>query len=91
MAEINVKITELNNAIGKLQGLRSKSTGINTAPPITVGGGKVVNELEDIADMYKALNVGFEKLISNTIMFMQNVRDSYISSDEKAAKNISNK
>lgn len=41
--------------------------------------------------MYKALNVGFEKLISNTIMFMQNVRDSYISSDEKAAKNISNK
>ena len=88
MAEINVKINEIDNAITKLQGLQSRCISMNTTPPATVGGGRTVNELEEIAAVYKSLNSHFEMLISNTISFLQNVRDSYISSDEQAAKGI---
>lgn len=90
MAEINIKITEINNAITKLQDLRSRCNSINTNAPQTVGGGQTINELESIASVYKTINVDFEKLISSTISFLQNVRDSYSSSDAKAAKGISN-
>lgn len=88
MAEINVKITEINNAITKLQGLQSKCSSRNINPPATVGGGKTVNELEDIAEVYKSMNTHFGTLISNTISFLQNVKDSYASSDAKAAQGI---
>ena len=91
MAEIKVKVSEINNAITRLQGLQSRCSSRNTTPPATVGGGKTVNELEDIADVYKTLNTHFEDLISNTISFLQNVRDSYASSDTKAANKIANK
>ena len=53
-------------------------------PPSTVGGGKIVNELEDTVDVYKALDHDFAVLISNTISFLQNVKSSYMESDAKA-------
>lgn len=91
MAEIKVKISEINSAITKLQRLQSRCNSRNTTPPTTVGGGKTVNELEDIADVYKSLNTQFGVLVSNTISFLQNVKDSYVSSDTKAANKIKNK
>lgn len=91
MAEIKINVPEINSAITRLQGLQSRCNSRNTTPPATVGGGKTVNELENLADVYKALNTHFEDLISNTISFLQNVRDSYTSSDTKAANKIANK
>lgn len=91
MAEIKIKITEINNAITKLQSLQSKCNSRNTTPPATVGGGQCVNEFENIAGVYKGINVHLEDLISNTISFLQNVRDSYASSDTEAASKIANK
>ena len=91
MAEIKVNVSEINNAIIKLQGLHSRCSSRNTTPPITIGGGETVNELESIADVYKTINIHFEELISNTILFLQNVRDSYTSSDTKASNKIANK
>lgn len=90
MAEIKVKVSEINNAITRLQGLQ-RCNSRNTTPPVTVGGGKTVNELENIANVYKTLNTQFETLLSNTISFLQNVRDSYTASDTKAANKIANK
>ena len=88
MSEINVKIVELDNAITKLQGLQKKCTSRNTTPPTTVGGGKTINELEEIASIYKSLNTDFSGLISYTIAFMQKVKNYYLSADQKSAKNI---
>lgn len=88
MAEINVKVTELSNVINKLQGLQSKCSSEGIMPPSTVGGGKVINELEDMVDVYKALDHDFAVLISNTISFLQNVKSSYMESDVKASNNI---
>lgn len=91
MSEINVKITELNNAISQLQSLQSKCNSINSIPPTTVGGGNVVNELEAISKTYSNININLGDLILNTVSFLRNVRDSYVSSDTKAASNISSK
>ena len=89
MAEINIKIVKLNEGINKLKELRTKCTSLETKPPETKGGGKTVNELEQIAESYVAINKSFEVLTSNTIKFLQNVRDSYVTSDTKAADKIS--
>lgn len=91
MAEINIKITEINNAITRMQGLQTRCVSRNTTQPDTVGGGQTVNELENMADIYKSLNSHFEELVTNTILFLQNVRDSYESGDSKVANGIANK
>ncbi len=91
MAEIKVKVSEINNAITRLQKLQSRCVSKNTPPPTTVGGGKTVNELENVADVYKDLYTNFEYLIANTIAFLQNARDGYVVSDTEAAKKIANK
>ena len=84
MAEINIKVTELSNVITKLHGMQPKCSSGGIMPPSTVGGGKIVNELEDMVDVYKALDHDFAVLISNTISFLQNVKSSYMESDTKA-------
>lgn len=88
MGEINVKITKINDAIRKMWLLQVKCKEADTNAPITIGGGKSVNELEAIADTYKKMNVQFGDLVSNTVQFLINVRDSYVSSDQKAARGI---
>ena len=88
MAEIKIRITELDNAIERLRALQTRCDSMNTNPHSTVGGGKTVNELEAIAEVYKLLNGHFGILISNTISFLENVKDSYVSSDSKAASKI---
>lgn len=88
MAEINVKITEINNAITKLQNLQKRCNYADAKAPTTVGGGWTVNELETMADVYKKINISFGEMIANTISFLRNVEDSYDASDKKAAKHI---
>lgn len=88
MSEIKVQITELNNAITKLQGLRSRYESMDIVRPAPSGGGRTVNEIEDIAKVYNMLDRDFKELISNTISFFQNVCDSYVLSDIKAADGI---
>lgn len=91
MSEINIKISELDAAITNLQSLKSACDGINTIAPTTVGGGKTVNEIENIASVYKSLNTHVGDMISNTIYFMQNIRASFITSDSNAAGKIGGK
>ena len=87
MSEINIKISELDAAITNLQSLKSACDGINTIAPTTVGGGKTVNEIENIASVYKSLNTHVGDMIS----FMQNIRASFITSDSNAAGKIGGK
>lgn len=88
MAEIKINIVELDSSINKLQSLKSKCISNQKSVPPTVGGGKTVNELEDIAELYQTINSSLETLIANTISFLSNIKDSYVSSDQKAAEGI---
>lgn len=91
MSEIKVKIDECDQAITQLQSLKFSCVARKVTAPTTVGGGKSVNEFENIANTYKQLNTHMCNLISNTIGLIQNVRDSYAASDTKAANAIKNK
>lgn len=85
MSEINVKISGVEDAITKLQNLQKQSASIGITKPATVGGGEVVGYLEEIADVYRKIYANFVSLVGNTIGFLENMRDSYAESDQKAA------
>lgn len=91
MAEIKINLSDLETSIARLRTLE-KNWGVNdTLPPVTEGGGKVVNEFEELSKMYKDLNGHMVTLASNTAAFLTGIMESYQESDQKAADNISGK
>lgn len=91
MSEIKINVNELNNLLIDLQNLQKKSSSFKENAPATIGGGQVVNEIEKIKNIYEKIDSNVEVMVSNTVQFLQSVRDSYISSDAKAARGISDK
>ena len=91
MSEIKVNLESLDAAIARLNNLVANWQANPTTPPVTVGGGKTVNGLEELAQMYKELNDHMVLLASNTSAFFTNIRNSYQENDQKAASNISGK
>lgn len=89
MGEIKINVNALNDAITRLKNLRTTCENTKNKIPKIVGGGLTVNELESISSLYEDLDIGFTDLVSNTISFMENVKDSYKSSDSKAASKLS--
>lgn len=88
MSEINVNILALEEGILNLKSLSEKCKNFDTKIPVSVGGGRTVSELEQIEALYQKLNTHLAMLAQNTASFMENVKDSYVASDEKAARGI---
>lgn len=88
MGIIKIDIACLNQAINKMNTYKKNWAANNTTAPTTVGGGKTVNELEEIAQLYKDLNKLMVTLASNTAEFLTDVKESYEESDRKAAWHI---
>lgn len=84
MAEIKIKTSEIGNAVIRLKAIIEQETSSKTSPPSIVGGGQSVNELEAIAGVYKSLDSSFITLVQNTILLLNNVEESFASSDKKA-------
>ncbi|TGY39944.1 hypothetical protein E5347_16220 [Clostridium sartagoforme] len=91
MAEIKINIDSLESRIQELQTLERRISSNVTTSPQVVGGGSSVIELEKIADMYKTLNSSMLLLVTNTVSFMDNLKESYVGSDKKASNKISQK
>lgn len=85
MVTIDIDIKALDDSITKLKGLKDKCNDFNGVNPAVVGGGETVAELENISLLYQNLNVHLAELIGKTAMFMENVKSSYETSDQKAA------
>lgn len=88
MDEIKVKASEIDNAVARLRTIVTQATSSKTSPPSIVGGGWSVNELEVIAGVYKDIDSSFVTLVQNTISFLSNVKDSFVSSDQKAGNKM---
>ena len=88
MAEIKIKASEIENAITRLRALVTQATSSKTSPPSIVGGGQSVNELEAIAGVYKNIDSNLVTLVQNTISFLTNVEDSFVSNDQKAGNKM---
>ena len=90
MAEIKINISELNNLIPKIQEVKNCANGIysSNTPPETIGGGLAVGELEELSNLYHSIYRDIEELASNTVLFLQNVRDTYVEVDVSAASRM---
>lgn len=90
MEEIKVNINELNNSINRLQELNWKINKFNVEPvvPQKRGGGNTVNQLAELGLVYKEIGQIYSDLVKNTIMYLSNVRDSYVNADSKVASKI---
>ena len=81
MAELKVNISELDNAIQLLRELKDTCDNLNLTPPPTEGSGKVVQQMENISNAYITVRDSMSILLSNSIVFFQNIRDSYDRND----------
>lgn len=59
------------------------------ALPSSVGGGKTVNKMEELAKIYIDLYTHVEELVNNTILFVDKAKAAMDSADRKAASGIS--
>lgn len=88
MAEIKISIEAIDESILELKTLKETCDGSMPQTPAVIGGGKAVNQIELISNMYKTLNSDLSDLISNTISFLENAEQSYGDSDSFAANKI---
>lgn len=92
MAEIRINISELDNLIYRIQTVKTAANNIfsKNIPPETIGGGLTVREIEELANLYRTVYKDIEDLASNTVLFLQNVKDDFIGADETAANRMTN-
>ena len=57
MQVVNIKLLKLNSSIAKLKNLKTACENWDTKYPETVGGGQTVTELEEIAELYKKVEL----------------------------------
>lgn len=91
MPEINVKIAPFDFAIMKLQQIQQSCSSAKTAPPATEGGGKTVQEMEEMGKLYNDMYDHFMELVSSSVLFLQKAKDGFVSSDMKAAAGMKSK
>lgn len=88
MATIDIKINTLESAINELKSVKQSCDGAKKIPPTTVGGGKTVNELEEIGKLYQTMNGHLSMMISSTISLLQKTKDGFQTDDKTAASKI---
>ena len=89
MGELDIKLNPITTAINELNNLKRICDAAKKAPPTTVGGGKTVNELEEIGKQYQTINGHLSLMISSTIMLMKKTRNEFETSDKRVATKIS--
>ena len=78
---------KLVNLINNLKELKSKISTNKSNAPTVVGGGSTVANIEKIGIDFKNIEDKMELLLQNTISLL-NIKSSYVSSDNNAAKTI---
>lgn len=88
MSQIDIKVDSVSAAIGELRTLKQACDSAKKNPPGTVGGGKTVNELEEIGKLYIKMYEHFSQMISSTITLLEKTKSGFLESDNKAAAGI---
>ena len=88
MAEIKIAVATLETKIGELRTLQGDIDNNTQKAPAVVGGGTSVSQLESIAAMHQTILSSLQLLVTNTISFMGNIKESYVESDDKASNKI---
>ena len=89
MSEIKINIKALEGDIKKLNSLSSMCRNKDRKIFYDSLQGAVAIEIEEIVKISQDLNTEICFMIDSTAQFMENVKDSYISSDKKAKHGMS--
>lgn len=81
-------VDSLESGINNLKELKSKISTNKSNAPTVVGGGSTVANIEKIGIDFKNIEDKMELLLQNTISLLNNIKSSYVSSDNNAAKTI---
>ncbi len=88
MSEIKIDVDSLESGINNLKELKSKISTNKSNAPTVVGGESTVANIEKIGIDFKNIEDKMELLLQNTISLLNNIKSSYVSSDNNAAKTI---
>lgn len=88
LSEIKIDVDNLESGINNLKKLKNKINTNKSNAPIVVGGGSTVANIEKIGVDFKNIEDKMELLLQNTISLLNNIKSSYVSSDNNAAKTI---
>ena len=90
MDEISIKIKEIERSIENMQTLKNLCASFGWTRPTTIGGGNAVSQIEKMGELYDMTAQSVEMLLSSTVSFLQNIKDSFVSSDQRIASEITN-
>lgn len=88
MSQITVNIGMLNQSIMQLSKLAVSCAGKKKNVQIQ-GGGATLTEIERMKELYDDIFNELTELVSNTEIFMKNIKTSYEVNDQNAAYQIS--
>ena len=82
MQEININVEILEDKISQLSALHKACATIPFKTKDMKGSGESVSAIHEVEQEYDALKTCFEQLLSNTIQFFENVKQSVVGADE---------
>lgn len=80
MKQIQLDYEKTNQCIEKLKNIRNDFIEIER--PTCSGIGTMVNEIEDIADMYLEIEKGIQRIVEDSITYFENVINEFIEIDK---------
>lgn len=85
MNTINVNIEILENKIQKLENLRTQCESVVVQSKPVQGSGKSIDAINNVDKEYAVVKNRIHTLLSNSIVFFNNIKRSVIEADESAA------
>lgn len=85
MNTINVNVEILEDKIQKLENLRTQCESVVVQSKPVQGSGKSINALNNVDKEYVVVKNKIYTLLSNSIVFFNNIKQSVIEADESAA------
>lgn len=85
MSEIQINLKKLEEQISQLRVLNENLKASVTISPTCSGGGKTVQQIENMTSNCLKVHNDLINLFSNTISFLENVEKSYENADKNAS------
>ncbi len=86
--EVNVNLKNLESKIRQLNSLQKEIFNLNKISNSDSGSGKTFDVIKNIEKQCEILNKAMLHIVSNSIMFFENIKKSTEEADEKASNKI---
>lgn len=88
MSTINIKTQQIEKAISDLRIIQSTLSAAKKTPPPIVGGGKTVNQLEEIGKLYWGMNQHLSSMLESTVCMLKRTKEEFETNDQSIAAQL---